>query len=221
MRYGKALVAGGAIAIAAVVAGGWLLGVQPLLASASASEQELQAVRRLNEVQTTRLEELGARGDALAGIRETVSDLERAIPSDEAMAEFLGEISSVERTTGARVISLTASPMTDLATGATSDGGATAGAPAAAASPDASATASASSATAAASSATAGVPGLKALPISLSALGSPQSVSDFIDALQSDGRYLSLSSIALSTDPATGESRADLVGTAYVLPSTG
>lgn len=213
MRYGKALVGGGAIAIAAVVAGGWLLGVQPLMASAAASEQELQAVRQLNEVQTTRLEELGARGDALAGIRDTVSDLERAVPSDEAMAEFLGELASKEKTTGARVISLTASPMTDLATGATSDGGSTAGAPAAAAPADAVATATASSATA-------GIPGLKALPISLSALGSPQSVSDFIDALQSEGRYLSLSSIALSTDPATGESRADLVGTAYVLPST-
>ncbi|MET0590920.1 MAG: hypothetical protein ABWZ77_07075, partial [Naasia sp.] len=208
MKYGKALVGAGGVAIVAVVAGGWFLGATPLLAAAAASESELASVQQLNALQSARLAELDAQGTELSNLLDEVAALEEAVPSQPAMAEFLGQISQLERETGVRVTTLTTTPVATLNEAEAAGG-------------DASATPEAASDTTAADPAASAaapegvtpavsIPGMLSLPLTISAVGSADGVQAFLAALQTSGRFLSLSSISLSSDPGTGAHRIDL-----------
>lgn len=201
----KTLVAGGVVAIVGVLAGGWFLGVQPMLSLASTSNSQRANVEQINALQEARLGELTEKSDDLPALQTAAADLSAAFPVGPGMAAFLGELNQIAAETKVQITSLTAGDAQLLVAEAPAPAeGETPSEPAPAGTAEPAETAAGSGA----------VPSdFSGLPITLAATGSLDSLSAFIDRIHKGSRFVTVASVAITSD-ASGAS-LQLTGSVY------
>jgi len=202
---------GGALAVVAILAGGWFLGAQPFLAQADAADADREAVVQTNALQEARLAELEAAAKTLPALERELASLTEAVPGEAATSELVGSISKAAADSEVMVTAVIAGQATLLVP---SD-------PAAAVEPAATEETSATTETDASATATVAVPevpGMVAIPVQVSATGGLDAVQAFIGRMQDLGRLISISTITLTEDAAEGGFTANLAGAVYVLP---
>lgn len=224
MSRTKLMVIVAALAIVAILGGGWFLGVQPLIAAAEASDVDRATVETLNAAQQARITELDDANDRLPELQDDLDELMRSIPDSGSLSGFLREISKMSGDAGVTLSTLTAGDavmLSDAATAAAAAAPVPAAAEAPAATTEAGATPAPVDPAAAAGAAVpvAAVPGMIAMPLQISATGTLDSLQSFVDRLQKADRFISISGLTFVEDTtASGGLRLDIVGSVYVLP---
>lgn len=216
---------GTALAVVAVVALAWLLGIGPLLGAAAATETQLVATSAVNDAQAARLAALAADARNLAELQAQVRTSDAALPADPQLATFFRELGDLQRRYAVTVTSYT---------GAAAVAASPTGAAAAAAPPASASTAPATPApTATPSAAPAGTPapaaaatatatpagGLSRIPMDLQVTGSYQHLVAFIGGLQSGPRLFLVDRVAISSGTDSAGFTAAVSGAVYVLPA--
>lgn len=213
MNLTRIWIGAGALAIVAVLAGGWFLGVSPLLTQASTNDADRASVLSLNQAQEAQLVVLAEQTKKWDSIERDRAQLQSAIPADPGMPALVGEISTLAATSGVEVTSFSTSDAQIL------DGTVTQPAtdPAAAATP---ADNAATAADAAPAPAAPSGSGLVAVPVELAASGSTEALLGFLSGLQHGERLLLVSGMNLAgSDSGAGQSLA-VSGYVFVLPAT-
>ncbi|MFD1714758.1 hypothetical protein ACFSBZ_09775 [Amnibacterium flavum] len=215
---------GGALAIIGVLAGGWFLGVSPLISAAAASDMELSSVEQANASQQARIDTLAEASENLPELQKDLSALSAAIPQTSGLSDFVGELSNLADTTGVLVSSLTVNDAL-LLSDAAAQAAAAAPAPVETEAPaegeaatDGAAATDAAEASTAPLPVTVDVPGMIAIPVQLSASGSLDALQAFVAAMQDSSRFASISGMVFSQDTSTRSFRLDLTAAIYVLP---
>lgn len=180
----------GSVVIVAVLAGGFFLGVQPELAAASRSADDRVLVESQNAELERSLKELEQQAAQTPAIRSEIEVLRRSIPASPAHAELLRQLDAFASAAGVRVTSF--SPQDPVAFLA---------APQYASLVPASVTGDT----------------FAVLPMTLSATGSLEQVTQFVAALQTAERLLFVSDVVLSLDEATATYTADITASMYAL----
>lgn len=214
-------VIGGAVAIIAVLAGGWFLGVSPFLSAAAASDIELASVEQANDEQQARIDTLSAASDKLPQLQDELQSLSDSIPQSASLSTFVGDLSALAEKAGVSIASLTVNDALLLSDAAAQAAAAAPAPPTTEAPAEGESTAPAPTEDAPAGVApavSADVPGMVAIPITLSAVGSFEALESFISAFQKSGRFASISGLVFSQDTTTGSFRLDLTAAVYVLP---
>lgn len=218
---------GTGLAVVAVIAAAWLLGIGPLLGQAAASETQLVATTAVNDAQSARLAALAATGRHLADLQAQLKGSEAALPAEPQLAAFFSELGDLQRRDSVTVTGYTGSAAV-AATGSTAAAGASGGAaptatPAPTASPSASASPSPAPSSAAGSPATAapGTPtaGLSRIPMQLQVAGSYKHLVAFVGGLQSGPRLFLVDRVAISSGTDGSGFTATVSGSVYVLPT--
>ena len=212
MNLTRIWIGAGALAIVAVLAGGWFLGVAPLLAQASANDTDRASVLALNQAQEAQLAVLADQTKKWESIEKDRAQLQSAIPADPGMPALVGEISSLAAAAGVQITSFSTSDAQLL-------GGTPAGAPAA----DASAApvdASAAAPDAATAPAAPAGSGLVAVPVELAASGSTEALLGFLSGLQHGERLVLVSGMNLAGSDSGAEQSLTVSGYVFVLPAT-
>jgi Tfp pilus assembly protein PilO len=213
---------GTALAVVAVVALAWLLGVGPLLGQAAAPETQLVATNAVNDAQAARLAALAADARNLAELQAQVRTSDAALPADPQLATFFQELGDLQRRYAVTVTSYTGAAA--VAAGAT---GAAATAPAASpaatgASPTPAPTATPAPATTAAPATGAAVTpvgGLSRIPMELQVTGSYKHLVAFLGGLQSGPRLFLVDRVAITSGADAAGFTAAVSGAVYVLPT--
>ncbi|PZE87220.1 hypothetical protein [Curtobacterium sp. MCBD17_032] len=132
----------------AVLAGGWFLGVQPLLAQSADNGRQQEAIDSTNEANQAELARLAKAAGDLGTTKAELAALRASIPSSEDTTPFLKALDGSATAAGVRITTITigdAQPYvgptaTDGADGADGGSSATAATPAPTATPSAAAT---------------------------------------------------------------------------------
>lgn len=180
----------GSVIIVAVLAGGFFLGVQPELAAASRSAGDRVLVESQNAELEMSLKELERQAAQAPAIRSEIGALRESIPASPAHAELLRQLDAFASAAGVRVTSV--SPQDPVAFLV---------APQYASLVPASVTGDT----------------FAVLPMTLSASGSFEQVTQFVAALQTAERLLFVSDVVLSLDEATATYTADITANMYAL----
>lgn len=206
---------GGAIAIVAVLLGGWTLGVQPFLTTATGNNAERKSVVALNETQQVRLAELAQQNEELPKLQAEVASATAALPSTPELSTFIGQLSEIADAAHVSLTSLASTDAQSLA--ATTDP---------AADPAATETdeveeedAAAVESTVESTAVAIGDSGLVAVPLVVTVDGSLEDLYDFVGRLQEGERLITVSDLTITK--ATGAAgQAVITGAVYVLPAS-
>jgi Tfp pilus assembly protein PilO len=114
------------LAAVVVVAGGFFLGIQPQLASASASETQRKSTESTNTATQAELTKLAEENKTLDQQKRDLAALRWSIPDSAAASTFYRELNATAGRTGVTITSITTGDPAAYA--APTDGGATAGA---------------------------------------------------------------------------------------------
>jgi hypothetical protein len=216
MNLTRIWIGAGALAIVAVLAGGWFLGVSPLLTQASTNDADRASVLALNQAQEAQLVVLADQTKKWESIEKDRARLQSAIPADPRMPALVGEISSLAAAAGVQITSFSTSDAQLLGGAATE---APASDPAAAAAP-ADAAAAATTADGAAAPAAPTRSGLVAVPVELAASGSTDALLGFLSGLQHGERLMLVSGMNLAGSDSGAEQSLTVSGYVFVLPAT-
>ncbi len=203
MNLARVWVGGGILAVVAVLAGGWVLGVQPMLATAEDNRAQRASVAALVATQERQLAELKEQAENRDELEDDVETLRAALPEGTAMPELVGEINELASAAGVRITAFGSSEALALADAATAEPAAedAAGGTAAAAAP--------------------GTPtdsGTVAIPVQFTAKGSLDALLDFLARVQDADRLLLPSGLAVALQEEDGEYQGGLSGFAYASP---
>jgi Tfp pilus assembly protein PilO len=91
---------GSAVAMVAIVALGWLVGVQPQLAAASTADSQTAEVQALNQKNALVLAELQKQYKDLPALKEKLAALGLSVPADVQMPAFIDELTAVAAANG-------------------------------------------------------------------------------------------------------------------------
>ena len=80
------------VAMAAVLAGGFLLGVQPSLQTAAAAEQAREQAAASNQANQVLLNSLAVQNKKIGELKDEVGTLRQSIPSEENLSQFIDTV---------------------------------------------------------------------------------------------------------------------------------
>lgn len=223
------------IAIVAVLALSWTLGVAPQLRQAEESTRERQAAEQLNQVQTAKLAALATDRRDAASLKAKLARADAALPARPDLSRLLGELNTLQDRYQVHVTGYTASDAQPFGAAATATSPAavapTPAAPTPAATPAPSGSAATSSGSAATSSGTAapatspgaatgtatGTSGLYSIPVQVQATGSYADLTAFVGALQSGPRTFVVDKLTVGAAEGGSGFSATIAGFVYVL----
>lgn len=107
MKSNRLWLAGTVIVVIAVIALGWVLGIQPRLTEAAVALVETQRVDALNEVEQAKLLALKKEFEEIDEIRGQVEELELSIPTKAELAAFIRQVNDLAALNGVTVINIT------------------------------------------------------------------------------------------------------------------
>lgn len=216
---------GGSLALAAIVLlTGWFVGVSPMLSMAAKTESDRSMVMAQNQMLGIALSNLKERYTKLGALKSTLADLRVPLPGDADMPEFFQQLNRVQNATGAAVTSVTVSdglpflpviadiPVEQAPVDPAADGTQT----------------TVADVSAPAEIGPASIPGADLLtpdsfisiPVGLTATGSLEQVSAFLNALQTGNRLFLVTKFTLVKDPAGGAYSVNVSGFAYTVVNT-
>jgi Tfp pilus assembly protein PilO len=215
MNLTRIWIAGGAVAIAAVLAGGWLLGVQPMLAAVDDNRAQQGSVAALVSTQEHQLAELKRQDENRDLLEADVDELRAALPAEADLPALVGELADLATSAGVRI--------TDLGTSDAQQVDVPAAGTAPAAGKDAGTATAKDAGTATAKESGKAHPaapasGTIAIPVQITATGDEDRLLAFVGRVQHAKRLLLPSGISLSL-PKNGDQRqVSLSVFAYVSP---
>lgn len=237
--------AGAAVLAVVVLALSWFLLISPAIATAAQTNDEATAAADHNAALVRQTAKLKEQFEHLDTYRSELSALQRQIPSDTDLADFLRLVGTVATAHNTFVVSVTPSPSLSLAdaaasaqaapTATSSDSASASASGDPSPAPSASASESPTPAPAAApTTANAGaIPaGMIGIPVSIELLGAPADVFATLDALRgNDQRLLTITDLTVAgqkeAEPAQGlpairrgDARATAAVLLYVLPGS-
>ncbi|MDQ1582797.1 MAG: hypothetical protein QOF36_851 [Microbacteriaceae bacterium] len=207
----------------AVVALGWLLGIQPQLAAAANADQQRATVQTQNAANETVLAKLKKDYGSIEELKQQLVSLRQSVPASADMSSFVTELDSLSAAHQITVKTITVSdamPYTPPA--------APVPAPASTASPSATPTPAPTAAAPAAPTAPPAPPAVTnskitaanfiAIPVQLSLVGTYSNVLDFVNGLQMGPRLFLVTtfSTTASTDTTAGAGAVDATVGGYV-----
>lgn len=214
------------------LAGGWVLGISPLLDAAAESDTQRVEVEAQNAVLQGKIVQLKAQFENLDQFKAEVQALEVQIPPTADLADYLREMSTLAEAQGAFIVSvkpgvpLSVSDAAESAASAAASTTAPAATPEPTATEDATASEEATEPTVTAAPTAPAIPGFVAIPVDINLLGSVANVANAMTALQtSSTRLFVITSItgkgtdaaeASEGKPATNEGDLDLTITGYI-----
>ncbi|WP_210507542.1 type 4a pilus biogenesis protein PilO [Naasia sp. SYSU D00057] len=207
MNLTRIWIAGGVLAVAAVLAGGWLLAVQPMLAAADDNRAQQASVAALVATQEQQLAELKRQAADRDRLEDDVAELRAALPAGAAMPDLVGELADLAGEAGVRI--------TDLGTSEAQQLASSAGTAAADSAPADSAPAEGEEPAAAAPAASSTT---IAIPLQITAEGDGDQLIDFVGRVQNADRLLLPSALTLSLPENADERQVTLSVLAYVSP---
>ena len=191
----------GGIAIVAVLALGWFLGVAPLLDEASASDAERQTVEAENTAQNAVLAQMKEQYAQLDELTLQLEELQLSVPALAQVEEFIDLTMRVAYASGTNVTSIT------ISEGSLYGGNIVPGTvppPAPASTTDTSGESAAPVVTSAALQPTAGLAAnLYAIPITIVLENNPVKSAAFLKKIQRAQRLLLVNAVTLSSSPAS------------------
>jgi hypothetical protein len=211
---------GGLAAIAVVALAGWFLGISPIVAQASAANDQVASLNSANAANVSKLASLKAQYSNLGPLNTTLSSLRQSIPTDADMSAFITEINSLSSKYGVVLTTVTVNdatvfaaptPVTPVTPNA--DGSTPTPTPTPTATPT-----TADTTTAAAPAAT----GLAVVPVVVNVDGSFENVVKFLGDLQTGTRLYLVGTISISPGAANNgdDFTGVLTGTVFALPTT-
>jgi hypothetical protein len=219
-------VIGSIAAMVALLAGGWFVGAQPLLAAASAASDTSSQVAATNQTSQIRLAGLQKQSKNLSELKDEEATAAAAVPESLDANGFVTGINTIAASVGVTVQSVspgTAQAYSPPASITTADQvAAAAAAPAPSASPSASAAPVAAAAPTvpvlAASDPSISAANFTLVPMTVSVKGQREGTLRFTHALQNDKRLFLVTGYSLSTDGQSGGTvLATLNGFIYAL----
>ncbi|MCU1474304.1 hypothetical protein [Amnibacterium sp.] len=220
-------VIGSVVTMAALVAGGWFVGAQPLLAAASSASDSANEIAATNQTTQIRLAGLEKQSKDMAGLQAEVDKARTAVPTSLDANSFVERINQIAASSFVTVSVVSVAPGTAQAYSPPASVTTAEAAAAAAAQPSASPSPSASAAPVAA---TPTVPVLAAtdpsitganftlVPMTVSVKGTQEGTLRFVHAVQTDTRLFLVTGYSLSTDGVSGgKVLATLNGYIYAL----
>lgn len=204
------------LATAVVLLLGWFLGVSPILSQVTAANLQTRNLQTANAASSAKLEALKKQYANIGPLKAQLSDLEKSIPTDASIADFLAEINALCASTGVSLTSLTVNDaLAYVAEGAGASTGTGSGAPSPAP-PTASPTPPPGDKTqsAPADSST----GLIAIPVRIVVLGEYSQVMAFSGALQTGARLMLVSTLRATASTTDSRFSGELLGNIYALP---
>ncbi|WP_431278139.1 hypothetical protein [Leifsonia poae] len=99
---------GSAVAMVAIVALGWVVGIQPQLSAASAADAQTAQVEALNQKNALALAELQKQYKDLPALKAQLAALASSVPGDVQMPAFMDEMTAVASGAGVTVAKWTA-----------------------------------------------------------------------------------------------------------------
>jgi hypothetical protein len=190
----------GGIAIVAVLALGWFLGVAPLLDEASASDAERQTVEAENTAQNAVLAQMKEQYAQLDELNLQLEELQLSVPALAQVEEFIDLTMRVAYASGTKVSSIT------ITEGSLYGGNIVPGTvpPPEPASTDTTTGEPAAAVTSAALQPTAGLAAnLYAIPITIVLENNPVKAAAFLKKIQRAQRLLLVNAVTLSSSPAS------------------
>ncbi|MGN6742078.1 MAG: hypothetical protein ACTHJL_02110 [Amnibacterium sp.] len=215
-------VIGSVAAMVALVGGGFLVGVQPMLNIASAATLSAQQLASTNQATTVHLAQLASVSQHIDTLKAEEAAAAAAVPEALDANAFVDRVNALAAKTGVKVQSVTPSPAQAYAPPASAQAAAQAAAaaqqpagPAPTASP--AAPAAVSPVLAATDPSITGA-NLTVVPMTVSVRGSIEGTLQFTQALQHDTRLFLVSGYSLSKDGVSGSKvLASLTGAIYTL----
>ena len=101
-----------AVLSVAIAALGWVLGISPKLDEAVIADSQRSAVEANNQAQEIQLAKIKAQYENIEDLRSQLAALRLQVPEGDDLARFVGQLHSLEQSTGANVESITASEPT-------------------------------------------------------------------------------------------------------------
>lgn len=185
-----------AVAIAALT---WFVLLAPVLDETTAAADDTRTAQDRNTALTTQLTRLEKQFADLDDYRHQLTTIEGQIPATAKTSDFLRTVDALAAAAGTAIVDTTVGTPVDVLPAAPAEGDAAATDPAA--DPAAEGTGDAAATDQAADDATAtapdvagapAIPGFVAIPVSVTALGNPAGVLNFLDALQQQSSRLML-----------------------------
>jgi hypothetical protein len=230
------------VAMAAVLAGGFLLGVRPSLESAAASEQAREQAAAANQANQSLLNSLAQQNKKIGELTDQVGLLRQSIPATESLGQFIDTVREAAAAQGLTVQNVTPGDEVAYAPQGALSPAAGSSTPSSTATPTPTPTPSPSATAAPAPAAGAGAqapvphsdPAITAanflsIPVTIGVAGPLPSTIAFIHTLQNGPRLFVVN--AISGGGSGGDSAADggavqgdtyaISGFVYVLASTG
>ncbi|NMR20166.1 hypothetical protein [Cellulomonas fimi] len=217
---------------AVLVAGGWFLGISPVLASTQETRAETDSVETRNDMLRVQLATLKKQYENLDEYKAELATLAVQIPSKADLAEYTREFTALAEATGTALVEVTpgtpldvvptvpqapAAPTADEGSDAATDEGAA---------EETSTTDEPAPAPAGVPAVFEPIPGFVAVPIDLTALGPVANVMAFLEGLQSGSQRLFLVTTlegggtdeeeASGGRPATARGELELTITGYI-----
>jgi Tfp pilus assembly protein PilO len=200
---------------------GWILGISPIVAQASAANDQRAAIATANAASETRIAVLKKQFANIGDLKTQLDKLSDSVPSNADMAVFLREIDAMTTQYQVKLASVTVNDAQKYVP--------IAAAAAAPATPGSSATSTpspspsdSSASTVSATPAPSG-PGarLVVVPVKIGVTGSYANVMAFVGGLQSGARLYLMTELSVKTSQVSGGFAADITGSVYALPMTG
>jgi hypothetical protein len=219
------------VAAVVVLAGGWFLGVQPQLSTASANDAQRATIDSTNASNKQTLAQLQEQYKQLAKSKATLADLQKSVPASAKTDDFTREIDAAANASGVSVTSITYGTTTAYTPSTTTATTTTGSSSTATASPSASATAAATTAPAAPATPAAPQPYQNAqvtsanfdlIPVTI-AVDAPLygNALVFTKALQSGQRLFLIDTLSQTTKDSSYTNQSwSLEGYIYVLDTT-
>lgn len=191
-----------------VAVGGFFIGVQPQLASASASEEQRATTEQTNATTQAQIAQLTKENQTLTQQKAALAVLEGSIPSSLNQSAFYGELYDLAGTSGVTISSLTTSDAQAYAPpqAAATDSSATTASSGstATATPSPSASPTAPSAPAATTNEAITSANFSAVPVTVGVKGSFEQAVAYMKAVQNGKRLFLVNSIVSSSSSSTG-----------------
>jgi Tfp pilus assembly protein PilO len=186
-------VIGSVLLIAAIVAMGWFLGVSPKLAEAGAADQQRVAAEAQNVEHEKEVAVIKKQYEQLPELKEQLAVLRSAVPGDDELSTFLGELHQLEQSNGVALLSFTASdaqPYTPVKKPVT---------------------------TVSTTNPLVTADNFVAIPVKLEVAGDPAKIMDFIEGVQTGERLFLVTELSLKQDEIKVTYQSTITGFVYVL----
>ncbi|WP_341952893.1 hypothetical protein [Salinibacterium sp. TMP30] len=205
----------GAIAVLLILFAGYAAGVAPALAAASSADEEIETVELQNRVKANELAELKKLDENSEKLFADVAELEKSIPSTHETSVFSQQLAVLAAAAGVKLTDVTFISAMDAVAPEE------AAAPVAPAEGDEQAPAEAEAQTPAPAEPSAqsvpSVPGLVAMGVDVSVVGSYAAVNAFMQSVQMNARSFSVATVSVQQGTTDAEYEMSLSGAVYVL----